>query len=54
VEEVALSGEVHGDSGCLGCRDNLVITHRTARLNHGLYARVNQNLKTIGEWEECV
>jgi hypothetical protein len=54
VEEVALTSEVHGDSGSLGRRNYLFVTHRTARLHYGSNTCINQNLQAVGKWEECI
>mgnify|MGYP000243344635 CR=1 FL=1 len=54
VSEVALAGEIHGHSGCLGRRNYLGIALRTARLNHCLHAAIDKHLKSIGKRKECV
>jgi hypothetical protein len=54
VEEVTLASEVHGDAGSLCCFDNLGVALGPTRLDNRLDSAIDQNLQSIGEWEECV
>jgi hypothetical protein len=54
VKEVTLVGEVHGDARLCSSSDNFWVSLRTSGLNHGGYACVDQNLKSVGKREEGV
>src|SRR3954467_8577337 len=54
MEEVTRFREVQGDTGRLARFDRLVVTHRTARLDDGADACVDQHLRPVGEGEESV
>jgi hypothetical protein len=54
VEKVALTSEIHGDSGSLRCSNHLVISDRPARLHHSPHSRINQQLQAIGKGEKGI
>ena len=49
-----LAGEVHGHARGVRRRDRLLVAHRAARLHDRAHARIEQDLRTVGEREERV
>ncbi|MEI2717680.1 MAG: hypothetical protein V9E98_11950 [Candidatus Nanopelagicales bacterium] len=47
-------GQVHGGAGRLRGRDDLVVAHRSPRLDHGGHPGIDQNLQAVGKREERV
>ena len=54
MEEVACTGEVHGDASFVRGRDDFLIAYRAAWLHNSLDAGVDQDLQAIGEREERI
>ena len=54
VLEVAAVREHHADAGRVGGFDDLVVAHRAARLDDRGDARVDRELRAVGEREERV
>src|SRR6202050_3957270 len=51
VAEVAYSGGDHRRAGCVDGRDDLLVAHRAAWLDDRADARVERQLRTVGEGE---
>ena len=54
VEEVALLGQVHGDSRLAGSLNNFLIADGTTGLNNRAYTSVGKHLETVGKREEGI
>ena len=54
MPEMPDAGEDHGDAVIVRGLDDVVVAHRTARLNHRRRAGLDCHEKSVREWEECV
>lgn len=54
MAEMTKAGEHHCETGLVGSFDNVVIPHRTARLNYSCRACLGRLKQTIREGEEGV
>ena len=54
MEEVTGAGHIHGDAGLTSRFEHFLVANGTARLNDSLNACIDENFRTIREWEERV
>lgn len=54
MKKVSLSREIESDSRSLCGSNYLVITHGSARLNHGADPAVKENLKSVSKREKSI
>ena len=54
MAEMPSAGHHHRDAGLLSRSDDLVVAHRAAGLDHGDDARLDRELRSVGEREERV
>jgi hypothetical protein len=54
MSELPSSGDYHGDTEPVRGGNDLLISNRAARLNHGFNARFGSNLDAVGKGKERI